>query len=1286
MSRAARPDPALELELTATPSAAGEADESRSAVVAGGGGAAPETDAPRDPRALIFDRLAVRRMPGIDDGGYTLDGLAAGVNIIHGPNGSGKTTTARALESILWPRAASHPRAILAARCQLAGEEWSIEVDGQAARYQRDGRDASAPVLPPADARDRYHLSLHELLSADNRSFAEEIVRESAGGYDIARAAESLQTRAAASRRGREAEALEEARGKLGEAYAAVERLQQDERRLAELNTEFEAADAAAVRARLLERAAEYADAVAAEGEAVAAVAAFPEELALLRGDEADRLDQIRARLAEADRLLEQAEAARREAEAELREAGLGEGGGREDDQERASLGTGTPAGPLTGAGTAPAGLDDTTLDTLRARLDSLRAIEQAIAAKSRELEGARKLAAEELRRIGEVADETTLRGLDVVALDRLAGFAEEAGRVRAAQAAAEARLRFLADEPAAGEPDLERVGKGVHLLQQWLRASAGAGSETTARERRLRALGASAAGLLAGVGLAALILGLPADGAMAGAAAGAAPGSGPGAAPGLVLPIIALLLLLAGGVLLFLIFRPAPSAADPREVHRREYERLGLERPRSWTAEEVAGCLDRLEARRAHARLAEERAAERERVGRELETARADWVVLESRRGELAARYGVAPELDPAAFYLLANRISRWQDAEGLATERRAELEHLRGERAGELAFAARHLAVFGYGAVADLPGLAGAIEGLARRIERHRRATSELRHAENRAGAARKEIEMSGEERRAIFERVGLWDGVGGTIPAPGSPSPRDPESLVREWCALLPSYRQAIERRQGAEAVRRGAREKLIGTIGYEPGLEARGADELRAELDEARRLAAGAGELRDEIAGIRTRLDLARRGHAVEDALAEVERSEATLREARDRDILGVVGHALVEYLQRATRDEQRPAVFHRARELFALITRGRYRLEFEDGASPAFRAVDQTTSRGHSLDGLSSGTRVQLLLAVRIAFVESQESGVRLPLIFDETLGNSDDGRAAAIMEATVALAAEGRQVFYFTAQPDEVGKWQGVLARAAGVEWAVVDLAGARKLARYEAAPALPVVSPPEHAPPPPAGLSHAEYGQALLVPRVDLFADPGGIHLWHLVEDPALLHRLLTRRLESWGALRTLVEHGGEALLGDDAREIPRIRAAARALETALEIARIGRGRPVDRDVIEASGTVTATFMDRVAQLLGQVEGDAARLIEEIEGGALPRFQVSRREQLREYLEEDGYLDPREPVGPEELRARIFAEVAGEIAEGILEPGVVDRIIGRVHQRPDSITSGPDR
>ncbi len=47
--------------------------------------------------------LDIQRMPGFEKEGFAYTDLAGGIHIICGPNGSGKTTTCRAIRSLLWP-------------------------------------------------------------------------------------------------------------------------------------------------------------------------------------------------------------------------------------------------------------------------------------------------------------------------------------------------------------------------------------------------------------------------------------------------------------------------------------------------------------------------------------------------------------------------------------------------------------------------------------------------------------------------------------------------------------------------------------------------------------------------------------------------------------------------------------------------------------------------------------------------------------------------------------------------------------------------------------------------------------------------------------------------------------------------------------------------------------------------------------------------------------------------------------------------------------------------------
>ena len=89
---------------------------------------------------LHFKKIQVIRAPGFENRGFTVSNLSPGVNIIHGPNASGKTTLARSIQDLLWPSVAREHARILG-YFDLDGEEWRIEVEARSAKYQRNGHE-----------------------------------------------------------------------------------------------------------------------------------------------------------------------------------------------------------------------------------------------------------------------------------------------------------------------------------------------------------------------------------------------------------------------------------------------------------------------------------------------------------------------------------------------------------------------------------------------------------------------------------------------------------------------------------------------------------------------------------------------------------------------------------------------------------------------------------------------------------------------------------------------------------------------------------------------------------------------------------------------------------------------------------------------------------------------------------------------------------------------------------------------------------------------------------------
>ncbi|CAA9306254.1 MAG: hypothetical protein AVDCRST_MAG89-818 [uncultured Gemmatimonadetes bacterium] len=263
------------------------------------------------------------------------------------------------------------------------------------------------------------------------------------------------------------------------------------------------------------------------------------------------------------------------------------------------------------------------------------------------------------------------------------------------------------------------------------------------------------------------------------------------------------------------------------------------------------------------------------------------------------------------------------------------------------------------------------------------------------------------------------------------------------------------------------------------------------------------------------------------------------------------------------------------------------------------------------------------------------------------------------------MDAVIELARGGRQLFFLTARMDEAERWMARLG-ASGVPHRLVDLAEARRIGRFaelpRVAPALRIGAVPA-----PGGMDHAAYGAALRVPPIDADGGPDGVHLWYLVDDPELLHRIVALGAETWGSLRTLVDAVGPSLLGPDETGYARLAALARAMERLLESRRIGRGRRVDRDALERSGAISPTFMDRVDALRVKHGGRTDLLVEEVD--RLPRFQ--KRAEFREFLEREGYLDPRDPLDDTRIRTDLLVALAPDVRAGHCTAADVERMLG---------------
>ena len=868
---------------------------------------------------------------------------------------------------------------------------------------------------------------------------------------------------------------------------------------------------------------------------------------------------------------------------------------------------------------------------------------------------------------------------------------------------AAQQRRRELVGQLAqAGEApraaDVERLRDGAEALRAWLAADAAGSGRAAASTKLGRIVSWLAAAAVAFVAIAAFIQGAPV--AFAGAVAA----------------------LIAFGLALFLLHGPRSTAPSPTDAAMRRFGETGLGPPSPWDERRVREHLrDVVEVRLNQLMLQQERAAISERIRHQIADTDADIERLEKERTALAGEIGFDPRLPVAEFQRFVHLCSDWDKARGEHVRQRARAELLDREIADTASLVREFLrpwrAPDALGleepeGKPDMVLLRGAFDDLRARIDAARDVQDDIRAVRTAIQALRQRIDEVGTAVDSLFAQAGV---------APGD------RAALTHRIEQLPRWKEASDALHQANTEEAVVRARLVEQPAFvalaDEGERAR----LQADLQTATIEAGEHTRLIQLQAEIRTRLNDAGADGKLEQAAAEESRARQTLEDKRDEALLAVATKTLLDDVERAFEAEHEPAVLRRARDVFADVTARAFDLRLRGDGS--FVAHDVRQEAARELAELSSGTRMQLLLALRLAWIETQEQGGEtLPLFLDEALTTSDEERFAVMARSLERLAAVGdegrdgtgsmtgtshgdrgrpgnaagdmdddgtgawsedgagaadgaegvtaaerraeggagiradgrvevgieagrrRQIFYLSARRHEPALW----AQATGTCPAVIDLAAVRFPSqasapedyRVEAAPTLPT----------PNGRSAEAYASLLGVPpRLDPHRPEGGIHLFHLLRDDlALLHSLMdTWRIVSLGQLEVLLasDAARTALPGEELQR--RLRRRCRVIRTWVELWRQGRGRPVDRGVLERCSAISATFIDRVAELAAQERGDAEALVRALRAGEVDRFRSRKLDELRQWLAEEGYTDDQDRLIGEDRRRLTLQRVA---------------------------------
>lgn len=643
-----------------------------------------------------------------------------------------------------------------------------------------------------------------------------------------------------------------------------------------------------------------------------------------------------------------------------------------------------------------------------------------------------------------------------------------------------------------------------------------------------------------------------------------------------------------------------------------------------------------RWSTRRSAAAMRALRQREREA---EREQAQAALDAREQERESFCAEHGVDSELfdGPALerFIRLAVDLDRARDARYAAEQAATDTETRMAEEQRRVnAFLEQWGAA--PAAAVDGPELQAALASLEQRCEHAAAAERGQRSAEQEIARLEQSLRENGERIAELYREAGLEPGARTTLEA---------------RCALYEEWQQARQAHEACSNIEADRRRRLADAPELVARVEADAEAELQDEREQAAQQAHDRDRLRDAVRDLEQRLHWAGQERELENAAAAEERAREALSEQFDQAMLAAAGHHLLDGVAAEYRHEHEPAILQDARARFARFTHHAWSLEIDPTAG--FHAIERASDECRELGELSSGTRMQLLLAVRMAWARQIEHDkTALPLFLDEALTTTDEHRFGEVAASLQQLADdEDRQIVYLSARRQEAALWE----RSSGRAPHLIDLAAVRFGAGGADADADAHTLPPAESVPEPGGHTPAQYAARVGVPPIDSRQSAAAVHVFHLLRDDlALLHRLMEHwRITQMGALESLLTSDAAATAVPDAHQRATLSARCAATRHWTTLWREGRGRPVDRGILEDSEAVGAAFVDRIAEQADGVGGDPEALIAALRGGAVDRFGKTRTDRLEQWLRTHGYIDAATPLGPQERERRTVWEAA---------------------------------
>lgn len=1139
-----------------------------------------------DKKSFIIENLDLRKSPGLPRGLAAYRDFSPYVNIIYGPNASGKSSTVRAILQLIWQE--SRHGVTLDGTARIGEDQWVFQIDHQPVLTQKNGIRADLTGIPAAEVKNHYSLSIDDLFVDDHADLAGEISRQAIGGFDLKKAADRLRysDHILPASIG-EYKAYRQARDEVRSIVEDQQNLKAEQSRLADLRKEEE-------EARKAQSQLEYYNLVRECFEKSAEVAVleeklktYPENSKLFGGKEWEQVEEL-------EKDIEKSRETIREATQKIEMS----------EEQLTSLDL--PANEFS------SGL----LKELRERVKNLEESERRAGELNREIVGLESEMDHSLKSIAPDTDPSAWKGLELLAVKDLDEWLSDAHQLLSRLYIARNQIDSLnrrSEEISSVNHSEETLRKGLMELSEWLKTESIDFQYST---------------------FLMVILSLMSTGAglywiFAGSHQGVA----------------VTLIVLSVIVLAVYFYKNHTRKNNHLARWQKNYTESGMKSPDDWNSAEVSKRIGEIVSeldRKSRLRQIEE---ERRRREDDLERNERRLATLHQRMDRFRSLYGAAPaspdydEEDYMTFYWFIRSVTEWQDLSREYEARLATRNQCQKESAEELQRINDLFAkYFEAEAANDHVEAEARFREIDEKVQTRNEVLKDMEFQILRKNDALARLETQEKKLKELYESLKL--------------KPGDKQRL-RRILDQLEGYKEISKEYEAALSVERERRHKVkLHSLFQSEDIEGEiwTQDRLRQRIEDLEKMAENYVEIREKITKTETKIGAKQKEDQLEKALDTVEKTRSALEEKYMENLHSRAGNLLVRQIAEKTQELNQPQILKRANQLLAMITQYRYELLSGSTDGGGFFVRDLTQNIGLELRELSAGTRVQVLLAIKIAYLELQESGLKLPLLADELLANSDDIRAPAIIEALTELSREGRQIFYFTAQYDEMRAWKQHLKKV-GVRHSSYILGEAHEEMRRPVVEDLPQRMLISVDIPRPDGLTHEEYGK-FLHPDFHLLEDETEqLPLYFLVENIGDLYVLLKKGIHNWGQFNHFLRSGGQSDLTDHDKK--KMEEKVRLLARFQAMYRRGRPRRTGRSVIENSGAVSATHMENVMALLREVEGNPELLIDGLRAGKVSRFHSHKIDELKEYLITHGFLDPSPKMEEDKIRTAMEAQVS---------------------------------